>query len=65
MYITFASAKKANKAELTLALKPRGDITRKPKQGYQWPPKRTRIHQKLFKKRSFTKSLDVTTNCNI
>ena len=38
MYITFASAK-ANKAEPTLALKPRGDVTRNPKQGYQWPSK--------------------------
>ena len=28
MYITFASTKKLNKAELTLALKPRGDVTR-------------------------------------
>ena len=38
MYInTLASAKKANKAEPTLALKPRGDVTRDPKQGYQWP----------------------------
>ena len=27
----------ANKAEPTLALNPRGDITRNPKQGYQWP----------------------------
>ena len=32
---------KVNKAETTLALKPRGDITRNPKQGYQWPQKRT------------------------
>ena len=39
MYITFASAKIANKAEPTLALKPRGDVTRNPKQGYQWPLK--------------------------
>ena len=29
----------SNKAEDTLALKPRGDITRSPKQGYQWPQK--------------------------
>ena len=28
---------KVNKAEPTLALKPRGDITRNPKQGCQWP----------------------------
>ena len=30
---------KVNKAEPTLALKPRGDITRNPKQDYQWPQK--------------------------
>ena len=35
---------KANKAEPTLALNLRGDVTRNPKQGYQWP-------QKLFKKK--------------
>ena len=29
---------KANKAEPTLALKPRGEVTRNPKQGYQCPP---------------------------
>ena len=34
-YITYASAK-SNKAEPTLAFKPRGDITRSPKQGYQY-----------------------------
>ena len=44
MYITFASAKIANKAEPTLALKPRGDVTRNPKQGYQWPQKRTCVY---------------------
>ena len=32
MYITFASAK-VDKAEPTLALKPRGDVTRNSKQG--------------------------------
>ena len=40
MYITFDSAKKANKAEPTLALNPRGDVTRNPKQVYQLPQKR-------------------------
>ena len=41
---------KANKAELTLTLKPRGD-TRNLKQGYQWPQKRTciRVRQKHLK----------------
>ena len=33
----------------TLVLKPRGDVTRSPKQGYQWPHKRTCVQQKLFK----------------
>ena len=37
MYITFISAKKANKAESSMALKPRADIARNPKHGYQWP----------------------------
>ena len=31
----------ANKAVPTLTLKPRGDVTRSPKQGYQWPHKWT------------------------
>ena len=48
MYITLASAKKANKAEPTLALNPRGDVTRNPKQGYQWPQKRTCVSDKNF-----------------
>ena len=30
-----------------MALKPGGDITRSPKQGYQWPHKGTCVHQKL------------------
>ena len=34
---------KVNKAEPTLALKQRSDITRNPKQGYQWPQNRTCI----------------------
>ena len=40
----------ANKAEPTLALKPRGDVTRIPKQGYQWPHKWTCVQQKFFLK---------------
>ena len=36
-----------NKAESTLALKPRGDFTRSPKQGYQWPHKWTCVQQKF------------------
>ena len=41
----------SNKAEPTLALKPRGDITRSPKQGYQWPQKWTCVQQKFKKKK--------------
>ena len=33
----------AQKRLPTLALKPRGDVTRSPKQGYQWPQKRTYV----------------------
>ena len=43
----------ANKAEPTLALKPRGDVTRSPKQGYQWPHKWTCVQQKLKKKKKW------------
>ena len=39
---------KANKAEPTLALKPRGDVTRNPKQGYQWLPKKDVCLPKSF-----------------
>ena len=42
----------ANKAEPTLALKPRGDITRSPKQGYQWSHKWTCVQQKFKKKQN-------------
>ena len=48
-YITFASAMRLRQP--TLALKPRGDVTRNPKQGYQWPQKWTCVRQKLYKKR--------------
>ena len=41
----------ANKAEPTLALKPRGNVTRSPKQGYQWPQKWTCVQQKFKKKK--------------
>ena len=33
-----------------MALKPRADITRSSKQGYQWPTKRTHVLQIFFKK---------------
>ena len=41
-----------NKAEPTLALKPRGEVTRSPKQGYQWPHKKDSCPpKKIFKKK--------------
>ena len=39
--VHYIRLRNANKAEPTLALKPRGDVTRNPKQGYQWPQNRT------------------------
>ena len=50
MYITLA--KKANEAEPTLALKPRGYVTRNPKQGYQSPQKGHVSAKNLKKKNS-------------
>ena len=41
----------SNKAEPTLALKPRGDVTRSPKQGYQWPHKKDSCPPKFFLKK--------------
>ena len=57
MYITFASAMRI--MQPTLALKPRGDVTRNPKQGYQWPQKRTCVFAKNFflKKKTKKKKL--------
>ena len=49
-YITFASAMRIRQP--TLPLKPRGDVTRNPKQGYQWPQNRTHVSaKKLLKKK--------------
>ena len=49
--VTCTSLLSSNKAEPTLALKPRGDITRSPKQGYQWPHKKHSCPPKILKKR--------------
>ena len=46
-HISCTPPQSSNKAELTLALKPRGDIT-SPKQGYEWPQKNLR--KKILKK---------------
>ena len=45
-----AQARK-NASESTLALKPRADVTRSPKQGYQWPNKKDMCPPKNFKKK--------------
>ena len=44
----------------TLALKPRGDVTRSPKQGYQWSHKRTCVLQKSKKKSSTSTPFGLT-----
>ena len=44
----------SNKPEPTLTLKPRGDVTRSPKQGYQWPHKKHSCPPKIKKKKLFT-----------
>ena len=44
----------SNKAEPTPVLKTREDITRSPKQGYQWPQKWTCVQQKFLKKNNKT-----------
>ena len=46
--ISHMPSQSSNKAEPTLALKPRGDVTRSPKQGYQWPQKWTGVQQNFF-----------------
>ena len=51
-----------NKVEPTLALKPRGDITRNPNQGYQWPQNRTGEcvgQKKKLKKKSLMQLITV------
>ena len=57
MYVTFASAQIANKAEPTPVLNPRGDVTKNPKQGYQWPQKRTCVSAKNVKTKRKKKQL--------
>ena len=41
-----AQAKKHASEKSTLALKPRADVTRNPKQGYQWPPRKKLMSSK-------------------
>ena len=49
----------SNKAEPTLALKPRGDVTRSPKQGYQWPHKKDSCPPKNLKKKKIQENIPV------
>ena len=51
--ISHMPLKSSNKAEPTLALKPRGDVTRNLKQRYQRPQKWTCVQQKFKKKKKF------------
>ena len=55
-YIMFASAMRIRQP--TLAVKPRGDVTRNPKQGYQWPQNRTCVcvRQKYLKKKIYKRN---------
>ena len=55
-----APLQKVNNAEPTLALKPRGDVTRNPKQGYQWPPQKTCPPKTFYKKK-----IDTVCNGNL
>ena len=57
---------KANMTEPTLALKSRGDVTKNPKQGYQWPQNRTCVcgRQKL-EKQSKAKTFARLGNLNL
>ena len=43
-------ARKHASERSTLALKPRADVTRSPRQGYQWPHKKDLCPPKIFKK---------------
>ena len=49
--ISHTPPQSSNKAAPTLALKHRGDVTRSPKQGYQWPKKWTHVQQKFLKRK--------------
>ena len=48
---TSAQARKRASEKSTLALKPRADVTRSPKQGYQWPHKRLMSYKNFKKKK--------------
>ena len=54
----------ANKAEPTLALNPRGDITRSPKQGFQWPTN-GHVSNKNFLKKNKKKNYELLTKIRV
>ena len=55
---------KANEAQPTLALKSRGNVTKKPKLGYKWPKRdMCMCLTKYFKKRRIPYSLHVFYSC--
>ena len=56
---------KVNKAKPTLALNPRGDITRNPKQGYQWPQKRTCVSAKKRFKKPKNNAYRIVKHCTV
>ena len=52
---------KCNRNKLHIpALKPRGDVTIIPKQGYQWPQKWTCVHNYFVKKASYSKIVSLS-----
>ena len=60
--ITHTPPLSSNKAEPTLALKPRGEVTRSPKQGYQWPQEKDSCPPKINFKKKFKKKKKCSTN---
>ena len=64
-HISHTPLQSLNKAEPTLALKPRGDVTRSPKEWYQWPHKWTCVQQKLRKKNLAMIKTDIDYRQNV
>ena len=62
--ISHTPLQSSNKAEPTLALKPRGDLTSSPKQGYQWPQKWTCVQQNFFLKKKKLSPPESTGMCS-
>ena len=50
--VTCMPSPSTNKAEPTLALKPRGDVTRSPNQEYRWPHKKSLCPPKIYFKKN-------------